>query len=372
MSTTVLDNTAVFGIEHEQAVQLANSVRHRLPETAWSDYRLRIEPTAEQIIAAVAWSIIIEPGDTVAGRLVRRIGSVAALNAMIGSQNPRQFVDHICTITTSYHLGSEFIAELEEQWERWHPRVSMSATISAFHKLNSIGASAILPTDPWWPSGLDDLNLADSGTVAPGVLYVLGDVSVDWSKSVAIVGARAATGYGEHVAQEFAGELADSGHVIVSGGAYGIDGVAHRAVLARGLPTVAVLAGGLDRLYPSGNGQLFKSIVASGGLLVSENPPGIVPSKYRFLQRNRLIGAMSSVTVVVEAGVRSGSLHVAFWAGQIGRPVAAVPGPVTSVSSHGTNELLRHGTSELLHRRGEGVRVECVWLPEHVAELVSE
>ncbi|MBA4246969.1 MAG: DNA-protecting protein DprA [Microbacterium sp.] len=160
------------------------------------------------------------------------------------------------------------------------------------------------------------------------------------SALVAIVGARAATGYGEHVAMEFAAGLCARDVVVVSGGAYGIDGMAHRAALASGGATIAVLAGGIDRIYPSGHEALLTR-VADHGLLLSEMPCGTAPTKWRFLQRNRLIAALAAATVVVEAGRRSGSLNTAGHAITMGRPVGIVPGPITSAASAGCHATLR-------------------------------
>lgn len=160
------------------------------------------------------------------------------------------------------------------------------------------------------------------------------------SALVSIVGARASSGYGEHVASELAGDLAATGAVIVSGGAYGIDGVAHRAALGVQGATIAFLAGGVDRLYPAGHQALLRQI-ADEGALVSEPPCGTAPTKWRFLARNRLIAALGQATVVVEAGWRSGSLNTAAHAATLGRPLGAVPGAVTSASSAGCHRLLR-------------------------------
>jgi DNA processing protein len=157
---------------------------------------------------------------------------------------------------------------------------------------------------------------------------------------VAIVGARASSGYGEHVAAEISGDLAATGAVIVSGGAYGIDGAAHRAALGVQGATVAFLAGGVDRAYPAGHQQLLRQIVNQGAV-VSELPCGAAPTKWRFLARNRLIAALGHATVVVEAGWRSGSLNTAGHAAALGRPLGAVPGPVTSATSAGCHRLLR-------------------------------
>jgi DNA processing protein len=154
------------------------------------------------------------------------------------------------------------------------------------------------------------------------------------------VGARAATSYGEHVASELAAGLAQSEVTVVSGAAYGIDGAAHRAALASDGRTFAYLAGGCDRSYPTGHSDLLERIAASGAV-ISEVPCGAAPTKWRFLQRNRLIAAATDATIVVEAGLRSGSLNTAGHAAALGRPLGAVPGPVTSAASAGTHRLLR-------------------------------
>lgn len=159
-------------------------------------------------------------------------------------------------------------------------------------------------------------------------------------RSVAVVGSRAATGYGEHVASEFSYGLAQRDVVVVSGGAYGIDAAAHRGALAAGGCSVLVSAGGLDRPYPSGHRHLYDR-TAEQGLLVSERPPGSAPHRQRFLSRNRLIAALGTATLVVEAAHRSGALNSAGYARDLGRPVLAVPGPVTSAMSAGCHRLIQ-------------------------------
>ena len=188
---------------------------------------------------------------------------------------------------------------------------------------------------------------------APLVLWTIGPLRLDEvaERAAAIVGTRACTAYGEHVAADLSAGLAEHDVAIVSGGAYGIDGVAHRAALAADGMTVAVLAGGVDVLYPAGHSALLHRVGASG-LLVSEYPPGVRPARHRFLTRNRLVAALSGATVVVEAGIRSGAASTAAWARALGRVVCAVPGPVTSAASTGCHVLLRAG-AELVTRADE-------------------
>jgi DNA processing protein len=159
-------------------------------------------------------------------------------------------------------------------------------------------------------------------------------------RSVAIVGSRASTAYGEHVAGELAAGLGERGWAVVSGGAFGIDAAAHRGALAVEGLTVAVLACGVDRPYPAAHGSLFARI-AEAGLVLSEWPPGCAPLRHRFLVRNRLIAGLTRGTVVVEAAARSGAQATAKRAHRLGKEVLVVPGPVTSAMSVGCHELLR-------------------------------
>jgi len=203
--------------------------------------------------------------------------------------------------------------------------------------LRRCGGRFLIPADPEWPGSLDD-----PGLPPPFGLWVRGDVSLGELalRSVSIVGSRAATSYGQYVAAELGHGLGERGWTVVSGGAYGIDGAAHSGALAAGGTTIAVLAGGVDRPYPSGHAALFSRIAASG-LLLSEWPPGSAPQRPRFLVRNRVIAALSAGTVVVEAAARSGALSTARWARELNRPLMAVPGPVTGALSVGCHELLR-------------------------------
>jgi DNA processing protein len=224
------------------------------------------------------------------------------------------------------------------------------------------GGRLITPDDEEWPA----IAFASFGGTAvrerpngrpPMALWALGPARLDEisERSAAIVGTRAASGYGEHVAADLSAGLAEQEVTVVSGGAYGIDGVAHRAALAAEGQTAAVLAGGIDILYPAGHSSLLHRI-SNAGLLLTEYPPGVRPARHRFLTRNRLVAALGAATVVVEAGVRSGAANTAAWARALGRVVCAVPGPVTSASSMGCHVLLRGG-AELVTRAEEIVEL---------------
>ncbi|WP_137148076.1 DNA-processing protein DprA [Mycolicibacterium sp. CR10] len=222
--------------------------------------------------------------------------------------------------------------------------------------LDRMGGRLVTPEDEEWPhfafGAFRGVN-REKG-FPPLVLWALGpsrmcDVA---DRAAAIVGTRAATHYGEYVAGDLAAGLVERYVAVVSGGAYGIDGAAHRAALASDGETVAVLAAGIDVPYPAGHSALLHRIGRSG-LLVSEYPPGVRPTRRQFLARNRLVAALAGATVVVEAGVRSGAANTAAWAKALGRQVCAVPGPVTSASSVGCHVLIAENDAALVTRAAD-------------------
>lgn len=229
--------------------------------------------------------------------------------------------------------------------------------------LDRRGGRLITIDDPQWPHlafgvfGSPLVTGRESGR-SPLVLWALGPAALDdvAARSAAIVGTRACTPYGEYMAADLAAGLAERDVAVVSGGAYGIDGAAHRSVLGGEGITVAVLACGVDVSYPAGHSGMLHRIAASG-LVLSEYAPGERPTRYRFLTRNRLVAALGGATVVVEAGLRSGAANTAAWAKAMGRTVCAVPGPVTSAASAGCHVLIRNGTAELVGRAEEIVEI---------------
>jgi DNA processing protein len=283
--------------------------------------------------ARATWTGITEPGDRIAGSLIAALGPVRALQVIVDGWD----VDRVIGAISATGIVEPTDEEVTKALNRWAPRLKPSIALIALQQAVRYGLSLVVPGDDNWPAGLDDL-----GVHAPLALWVRGDASVlaSAATSIALVGARAATGYGEHVTMEASAGLVDRGYTIVSGAAYGIDGMAHRAALASSGKTIAILAGGVDRFYPSGHEALLTRITEVGAV-VSELPCGQPPTKWRFLQRNRLIAAMSQATVVLEAGWRSGSLNTAGHAAALGRPLGAVPGPVTSAASAGCHRLIR-------------------------------
>ncbi len=222
----------------------------------------------------------------------------------------------------------------------------------------AVGARLVCPEDGEWPGallgGLGDV----AGSVVPHALWVRGhlDLGQAVNRAVAVVGSRASTAYGEHTATELASGLSDLGWTVVSGAAYGIDGAAHRAALAVGGTTIAVLAGGVDDAYPKGHEALLARII-DNGLVVSELPLLQHPTRSRFLERNRIIAALGRGTVAVEMARRSGAANTLGFAVRLLRPVMAVPGPVGSAMSAGCHDWIRDRQAELVCDAGDVARL---------------
>ena len=248
-------------------------------------------------------------------------------------------------------LGAEVVLDHLAADPALAPRFRELAPDRVLADAERTGLRFVTPADDEWPSQLADLATAPSLQQRGGVpvgIWVRGPVRLDeLAGSVAIVGSRSATTYGADVAADIAAETARAGRPVVSGGAFGIDQAAHRGALGGGGPTAIVLACGADRVYPAAHRQLIEHI-ATTGAVVSETPPGGAPMRIRFLARNRLIAALTTGTVVVEAAVRSGALNTANWAARLNRVLMGVPGPVTSASSQGVHQLVRSGAATLV------------------------
>lgn len=200
----------------------------------------------------------------------------------------------------------------------------------------------------------------------PTELYAIGSEAALTGPRVAIVGTRNSTAYGERITRSLTRSLVRAGVSVVSGMARGIDGAAHRTALEEGGRTVAVLGTGIDVPYPVGHRQLHRAI-AERGLVLSENPSGMRAHKGAFPRRNRIIAALAPVTIVIEAGFRSGALNTASQALELGRVVAAVPGPIDSEQSRGSNQLLRDGAI-LIAMADDALALLGVSAPRNAAE----
>jgi DNA processing protein len=303
-----------------------------------------VSDTDEVRLARVALGCLAEPGNRELGVLVRQVGPLEGLDRLVKGYVSERLAE-TARLRLTDHLDARDLAR------------------GLLEGADRMAARAVTPEDPEWPAQLDDLarisraadgRAVERDTDPPHCLWVRGDTALDEAldRSVAVVGARAASNYGTYVASEMAHGLAERGWTVVSGGAFGIDAAAHRATLAAGGLTAAVLACGVDRPYPLAHANLFEHIVEAG-LLISEWPFGSAPHRLRFLVRNRVIAAATRGTVVVEAAGRSGARQTIGRARALGRAAMAVPGPVTSAMSVGCHAELREEGTRLVNNYKE-------------------
>jgi DNA processing protein len=281
--------------------------------------------------ARAALTYLAEPGDVRLGALIRTRGA-------------RQVLDAI-------KAGDVAGAVAQRAMQRWRVRLGGIPSADEVAEFCRSGIRLIHPGDPEWPG-----QLADLGDAQPYALWLRGtaDLRFNCLRSVAIVGSRAATAYGSYVASEVAASVAARGWTVISGGAYGVDAAAHRGALGADGVTVAVLACGVDMPYPAGHKDLLDAIAAQG-VIVSEWPPGWNATRLRFLVRNRVIAALATGTLVVEAGQRSGALNSARHARDLNRRLMAVPGPITSDLSAGCHHIIREWQGVLVTSATEAI-----------------
>ncbi|GAA1143054.1 DNA-processing protein DprA [Nesterenkonia lutea] len=316
-------------------------------------------------------SRLIEPGDLLAGVAVELLGA-EVLHDLITSDRvlSRRQGAELAASAASAGLGprQQSLAAGLQRWRTRRDQLHGQRDIDAMARFSG---GILIPEDPDWPAQLRDL-----GPASPVALWFRAGEGLSdrerldrlptFTRAAAIVGSREITDYGIRITAELTEELVQAGLCLISGGAYGVDAAAHRAALRsaaerraessgghalsqphRPTPTIAVLAGGLDRLYPAGNEGLLQEVSAAG-MLLSEMAPGSAPTRHRFLQRNRLIAALGMITVVTEARWRSGAQSTAHHALTLGRPVGVVPGSVFSASSSGCHRLLKETPAQVV------------------------
>lgn len=313
--------------------------------------------------ARATLTALIEPGDRVAGLVCEALGAAGLLEAIAGERTASELHERLfgrrvrggvegLPVPTPSATEDALLQRLGSGLRRWRQQHSALIPGATERIAERVGLRLIVPGDGEWPVGVERL-----GTAAPLALWARGTSLERTGPRLAIVGARAATNYGEHVTDILVAECVARGIEIISGAAYGIDGAAHRAALRGRGRTIAVLAGGAERASPAGHAQLITDIARSGAV-ISELAPGLRPNRPRFLQRNRVIAALSDAVIVVEAGWRSGSLNTAGHAAELGIPLGAVPGPITSTASRGCHRLIReYGAT-------------CLAAPEDAIELL--
>ena len=299
--------------------------------------------THEHLVAAT-WSSLCEPGDGMAGLLLTNLGSLKALELVSGSFTSSQIIKEL---PRDDFRPVQFESTLSDCLEIWRRRLKASKPEQALENILELGGTFIIQQSEFWPAELNDL-----GFSTPTGLWVLGDpANLKHETKLSVIGSRLASDYGLKLTRDLVRFAVSNDWLVVSGGALGIDAMASETALESGHRSIAILAGGLDSWYPRGNCELFQRVIKNG-CLVSEMPPGYPPARWRFLQRNRLIAAISKATLVVEAGFRSGSINTAGHANELGRPVGAVPGQVDSVRSAGCHRLIRDGRAELIATPG--------------------
>ena len=310
------------------------------------------EKLTDEMYARAALTYLAEPADPWLGQLLRAHGAAATLDAIRSDRLPST-ADRVTGDTGTFHPGfpgdpgipgRPVHRAMRSAMERWRVRLPELPAPEEVLAFRESGIRLVCPGDPEWPGQLTDL-----GDDQPYALWLRGNADLRFSclRSVAIVGSRAATAYGSYVATEFAASLAARGLAVVSGGAFGVDAAAHRGALGADGVTIAVLACGVNVPYPAAHAELFDAIAAQG-VLASEWPPGRHVSRLRFLVRNRVIAALATGTLVVEAGQRSGALNTARHARDLGRRLMAVPGPVTSDLSAGCHHIIREWQGALV------------------------
>jgi DNA processing protein len=284
--------------------------------------------------ARAALGRIAEPGDDRMGRAVNELGPVDVLSLLRRDELPDRYRPRPSYRYRLTMLDSDLVERDLERARTGELRF-------------------VCPGDSEWPTQLDAL-----GPKRPLALWLRGctDMRLACLRSVAVVGSRAATDYGNYVAGDLGFGLGERGWTVVSGAAFGIDAATHRGVLAAGGATIAVLACGVDVAYPRGHETLLGHI-AVDGVVASELPPGSAPTRQRFLQRNRVIAALTRGVVVVEAALRSGAISTAGWARDLDRVVMGVPGPVTSTMSGGVHRLLQQEHARLVSSAADVVEL---------------
>jgi DNA processing protein len=273
----------------------------------------------------------------------------------IGVVGVRRLIDAFGDLRTAWEAPAGQLAAVGIQGKRLEALVRIRRQLDVTKELErteAAGVTLVTIQDRAYPRRLLEID------GAPPILFVKGELRAEDDEAVAVVGTRHPTGYGRAVAERLAGDLARSGVTVVSGFARGIDSHAHRAALDAGGRTIAVFASGLDVVYPPENRPLVDRVVRQGAL-ISEHPLGVRPEATNFPARNRIVSGLGRATLVIEAGERSGALLTARFAGEQGRDVMAVPGPITSPRSVGTNRLIQDGARLILS--AEDVLSELGW-----------
>ena len=329
--SSLFARTALWGISPDHYAPLIEQIAPSIPMAGSLD-------DAVERFARVVWTHIGTPCDTMAGTLVQRLGATRALTAVV-EQWPARVMRTV--LEEGEEPGPQVdVHALTIQFTAWRERFNVDEVFRSLRTAAACGATVLMPSDPQWPRGLEDL-----GAEMPHALWVRGQVDslTRLERSLAVIGARAATAYGSATTSEAVSGLVREGITVVNSGSYGIEGAALRAAVDTPGSAFAVVSSGVDVTYPPAHAELFGAVIETGAV-VTERPPHTAPTRWSFLARTRILAALSSGTVLMESSSRSAALLTAQRALQLGRPVGAVPGQVDSPSAGGCLMMIRdHG-----------------------------
>jgi DNA processing protein len=310
--------------------------------------------------ARLTLAAVCEPGDVAAASIIAACGPVPASGLVTGQRTSAETLERAHAALEVCGYTRPAIA-LSKAQERWRGRAQAVDTERVDAAARTVGARFLTPESSLWPDRLASLGLAQ-----PIALWVRGEgdlEEISRMRTLSIVGSREATQYGLTVTEAVTTAAAGQQICVISGGAFGIDARAHETALRAerfypegSVPTAAVMAGGVNRFYPAAHEGLFLRIMRRG-IILTEAAPGNSPTRWRFLQRNRLIAALGDGVVVTEARIRSGALSTAHHALGIGRPVGAVPGGVLTSASSGCHALIRESGAELIAKPEDAIRM---------------
>lgn len=307
--------------------------------------------------ATITWSLLSEPGDQLAHLIFANRGPDAISDFKSGRAKS-------LWAELVHNQAPEFVFELPALLERFALRIDNLSVSQRVERAIRWSAKPVFPADApaLW------IKFQDLGHSAPYMLWVAGDISALEQESVSIVGTRRPSLFGIKNSELLVRQLQLP---VVSGGAAGIDSVAHQAAIDLKLPSFAFMAGGIDRAYPLENWPLFHNLVRAGGALISETSPGTAPTRFRFLLRNRLIAAAGDSLFVVEAGYRSGSRNSANHARNLGREVYAVPARFGNTVPQGTNAMIKEGLAKAWQMQ-EGLHIEPDWCQKRIQDAIRD
>ncbi len=347
VATDICDRLISAAIGHVTTFNNHKIKPHKLVAVAERLKFVSTEQKLSQCAALAAWSALSEPGEAVAVAFTDQFTPAGALSLVLSELDPSEFIE----LVLSFGDNTEMLAlpqkTIVKSLEVWRTRLQQKNVIETVTECFRYAIMHDIKIISKYHSDYPQ-NLYELGMNQPLMLWARGSAEILHEKLLGVVGSRSVSSYGSMVTAELCAQAISGGYKILSGGAYGVDIIAHRTALAHNCPTVVVLAGGVDSCYPRSHANIFDAVIKNHGVVVSEMAPGAAPTRWRFLQRNRLIAALSSGLLVTEAGSRSGSINTAGHAAALGRTVAAVPGNIDTTYARGCHKLIKEYGAEIV------------------------